>query len=308
MAHEHSHASDHVREPGGAASERRLLLTLVILLAFTLVEALGGWFANSIALLAEAAHMLADCASLLLAVLAIRASRRPADARHTYGSSRYQTLAAYTNGLILLALTAWIMAEAVHRLLAPPAVDGELMLVIAILGGVANLAGVLTLSGANSLNERGARAHVLSDLLGSAAATGAALLILEWGWRIADPILSLLVSVLILRSGWRLTRESGHVLLQGAPHTADPEQIVRDLERVPDVCDVHHVHVWSMTGEAPVVTLHATVDAATDQQEVLRRILERLRDQHGVTHATVQLEGGKCLDESKHPCHEARDA
>ncbi len=305
MAREHSHTGDHVHAPGSRAGERRLLLTLSILLTFTLVEALGGWFANSIALLAEAGHMLADCASLLLAVLAIRASRRPADARHTYGSSRYQTLAAYTNGLILLALTAWIMAEAVHRLIAPPAVDGELMLVIAILGGVSNLAGFLTLAGARSLNERGARAHVLSDLLGSAAATGAALMILEWGWRIADPILSLLVSLLILRSGWRLTREAGHVLLQGAPHTADPEAIVRDLESVPDVCDVHHVHVWSMTGEAPVVTLHATIDANTDQQEVLRRILERLRDHHGVTHATVQLEGGHCLDESEHPCHEA---
>ena len=305
MAREHSHTGDHVHAPGSRAGERRLLLTLSILLTFTLVEALGGWFANSIALLAEAGHMLADCASLLLAVLAIRASRRPADPRHTYGSSRYQTLAAYTNGLMLLALTAWIMAEAVHRLIAPPAVDGELMLVIAILGGVSNLAGLLTLTGTRSLNERGARAHVLSDLLGSAAATGAALLILEWGWRLADPILSLLVSLLILRSGWRLTRDAGYVLLQGAPHTADPEEIVRDLERLPDVCDVHHVHVWSLTGEAPVVTLHATVDADTDQQEVLRRILEQLRDRYGVTHATVQLEGGECLDESTHPCHGA---
>ncbi len=303
MAHAHSHAGDHLHEPGSGASERRLLLTLGILVTFTAVEALGGWFANSIALLAEAGHMLADCAALLLAVLAIRASRRPADARHTYGSSRYQTLAAYTNGLTLLALTAWIMAEAVHRLIAPPAVDGELMLVIAILGGVSNLAAFLTLAGAGSLNERAARTHILSDLLGAAAAIGAALLILEGGWRIADPILSLLVSLLILRSGWRLTREAGHVLLQGAPQTADPEEIVRDLERVPKVCDVHHVHVWSMTGEAPVVTLHATVDAHTDQQEVLRRILDRLRDRHGVTHATVQLEGGECLDESEHPCH-----
>jgi cobalt-zinc-cadmium efflux system protein len=305
VADEHFHAGDHRHAPGSGASERRLLLALGMLLSFTLVEALGGWFANSIALLAEAGHMLADCASLLLAILAIRASRRSADARHTYGASRYQTLAAYTNGLILLALTAWIIAEVAHRLIAPPAVDGELMLVIALLGGIANLAGLLTLSGASSLNERGARAHVLSDLLGSAAATAAALLILEWGWRIADPILSLLVSLLILRSGWRLTREAGHVLLQGAPQTADTEAIVRDLERVPDVCDVHHVHVWSMTGDAPVVTLHATVDVDTHQQEVLRRILERLRDQHGVTHATVQLEGGACLDESEHPCHKA---
>lgn len=302
MAHAHTHATDHDAHRHGA-SERRLLVTLGILLSFTAVEALGGWFANSIALLAEAAHMLADSGSLLLAVLAIRASRRPADARHTYGSSRYQTLAAYTNGLILLALTAWVMAEAVHRLIAPPAVDGALMLIVAVLGGVSNLAGFLILSGAASLNERGARAHIMSDLLGSAAAVVAAVLILELGWRVADPVLSLVVSLLILRSGWTLTRAAGHVLLQGAPRSVSPEDVTLDLKRLAGVRDVHHLHVWSLTGEAPVATLHVTVDEGTDQQAVLQRILERLRDRHGITHATVQLESEYCLDEAEHGCH-----
>ncbi len=307
MAHDHSHPADHAHRHGHGhgASERRLLLTLGILLSFTALEALGGWFANSIALLAEAGHMLADSGSLVLALLAIRASRRPADARHTYGSSRYQTLAAYTNGLILLALTVWVMAEAVRRLITPPPVDGTLMLIIALIGGLANLAAFIALSGASSLNERGARAHVLSDLLGSVAAAGAALLILELNWRIADPILSIIVSLLILRSGWKLTYEAGHVLLQGAPQTADPEAIARDLEAVPGVCDVHHLHVWSLTGEAPVVTLHATLEASADQQAALRGILERLRDRHAITHATVQLERGQCLDEGDHRCHGA---
>lgn len=299
MAHDHAH---HGSE---SASERRLLVTLCILSTFTAVEALGGWLANSMALLAEASHMLADSGSLLLALVAIRAGRRPADARHTYGSSRYQTLAAYTNGLLLLALTVWVMVEAIRRLFAPPVVDGALMLVVALLGGGANLSAFITLSGARSLNERGARAHILGDLFGSVAAVGAASLILELGWRLADPLLSILVSLLILRSGWRLTREAGHVLLQGAPPALDPDRLARDLAQVSGVCDVHHLHVWSLTGEAPVVTLHATIDAVADHQAVLERIMERLRERHAITHATVQLEGGDCLDDTDHRCHGA---
>ncbi len=303
--HPHAHEDEHAHHHAHGASERRLRVTLFILLGFTAVEAAGGWLANSIALLAEAGHMLADCGSIGLAVLALRASRRPADARLTYGSARYQTLAAYTNGLVLLALTAWILAEALHRLLAPPAVDSKLMLLVALLGGAANLAAFMTLSGASSLNERGARAHVLSDLLGSAGAAGAALLILEFGWTVADPLFSLFVSLMILRSGWQLTRDAGHVLLQGTPQTADPGDLTRDLERLDGVRNVHHLHVWSLTGEAPVVTLHATVDSRSDQQVLLERILERLRDQHGITHATIQLEGSPCPDDGGHGCHQA---
>ena len=302
----HGHACGHDRHShGSGASERRLLLTLGILVAFTAVEAAGGWLANSIALLAEAGHMLADSGSLVLAILAIRASRRPADARHTYGAARYQTLAAYTNGLMLLALTVWVVAEAVQRLITPPAIDGKLMLIIALIGGAANLAAFVTLSGASSLNERGARAHILGDLLGSAAATGAAIMILELGWRVADPVLSLLVSLLILRSGWHLTREAGHVLLQGTPPTLDPDGLARDLALVSGVTNVHHLHVWSLTGEAPVVTLHATVDPHFDQQTALQGILRRLREHDATAHATVQIEGGDCLDILDHPCHRA---
>lgn len=249
--------------------------------------------------------MLADSGSLLLAIFAVRASRRPANARHTYGSARYQTLAAYTNGLLLLALTVWVLVAAFRRFTAPPAVDGPLMLVIALIGGAANLAALTTLSGASSLNERGARAHVLSDLLGTAAAAGAALLILEFGWRVADPILSLLVSLLILRSGWRLTREAGHVLLQGTPPALDPDTLARDLAQVAGVQDVHHLHVWSLTGEAPVVTLHATIDPDADQQAALQGILQRLHAHHTSAHATIQIECGDCLDSTDHPCHGA---
>ena len=305
MTHTHAHSGLQHHEHTHSASERRLRVTLCILAIFAAIEALGGWFANSIALLAEAGHLLADCGALVLAILAIRASRRPADARHTYGSARYQTLAAYTNGLLLLALTIWVMAEAVRRLIAPPEVDGKLMLVIALLGSLANIAAYPTLAGGISLNERGARAHVFSDLIGSAAAVAAALSIIALRWDAADPIFSMMISLLILRSGWRLTREAGHILLQGVPQKLDPVSLSRDLECIPGVRNVHHLHVWSMTGEAPVVTLHATVDIAADQQSVLRGILARLRERHAITHTTVQLEASECLDDHAHRCHRA---
>jgi len=289
--HGHGHAGhDHA----GNASEGRLRTALVLLFAFTLVEAGGGLWANSIALLAEAAHMLADSASLLLAIIAIRAGRLPATAERTYGNRRYQTVAAYTNGLTLLALTVWVVVEAASRLVAPPEVDGKVMLGIAVAGGVANLAAFLVLSGASSLNEKGARAHVLSDLLGSGAAIGAACIVLAYGWLPADPLLSIVVSALILRSGWQLTRDSAHILLEGAPAGFDVARIESEVANVNGVCGVHHVHAWSLTGEQPIVTLHAQLVDGTDRQQALKEILERLRERVGVEHATVQIEEGPC--------------
>jgi cobalt-zinc-cadmium efflux system protein len=281
---------------GERAGEQRLKIALLILACFTLVEALGGWFANSIALLAEAAHMLADSASLVLAILAIRVGRRPASVRRTYGHRRYQPLAAFINGQLLLALTAWVVYEAVLRLMERPAVNGRLMLGIALIGGVANLTAFLALSGARSLNERGARAHVLSDLLGSVAASAAALVILVSGWTLADPLLSLVVSALIFRSSWALTRESAHVLLEGAPAGCDVQDVESELiGHVPGLLGVHHVHVWSITGERPTVTLHANLATGSRSGEVIAAIHARLEARLRVEHTTVQIEDeGDC--------------
>jgi cobalt-zinc-cadmium efflux system protein len=275
-----------------------LTLALAVLGAFTVIEAIGGYFAHSIALLAEAAHMLADSASLLLAIVAIRAAQRPADTRRTYGHRRYQPLAAFVNGQALLLLTIWVVYEAVLRLMQRPEVHGRLMLIIALIGGAANFAAFLTLAGGRSLNERGARAHILSDLLGSGAACAAALVILLSGWSIADPLLSLLVSALVLRSAWSLTRESAEVLLQGAPQGFDVERVQAELVgHVPGLLGVHHVHVWSMTGERPTVTLHATLAPGTSHGEVIKGIYARLASRLDVEHCTVQVEEeGACED------------
>jgi cobalt-zinc-cadmium efflux system protein len=291
-AHSHhpgAHAPAHPRENAGGS--RRLVVALAILGTFTVIEALGGYFANSIALLAEAAHMLADSASLGLAILAIRMGERPASHRRTYGHRRYQPLAAFVNGQLLLLLTAWVVYEAVTRLLQPPAVNGRLMLAVAVLGGLANLGAYLALSGARSLNERSARAHVLGDLLGSAAASIAALLILYRGWSIADPVLSLLVSVLIARFAWQLLRESADVLLESAPARFDVARIEAELMgHVAGLRNVHHVHVWSITGERPTVTLHAHLHQGAGHREVLTAIHARLRQQLQIEHITVQIE------------------
>lgn len=295
--HHHGHAHDHgAHRHGDRGGERRLTIALIVLGSFTLVEAAGGYFANSIALLAESAHMLADSASLVLAIIAIRVGRRPASVRRTYGHRRYQPLAAFVNGQVLLVLTAWVVYEALLRLIAVPEVNGRLMLFIALIGGAANLAAFVALSGGRSLNERGARAHVVSDLLGSAAASFAAIVILVSGWTLADPLLSLVVSALILRSAWTLTRESAHVLLEGAPAGCDPEAIEAELVgQVPGLIGVHHVHVWSMTGERPTVTLHAHLAAGSRHGEVIAAIHSRLEERLGVEHTTVQIEEeGNC--------------
>jgi cobalt-zinc-cadmium efflux system protein len=289
----HEHGSHH---HGRDASEHRLVVALAILALFTFVEAVGGYFANSLALLAEAAHMLADSASLLLAIVAIRVGRRPPDTRRTYGHRRYQPLAAFVNGQLLLVLSVWIVYEAIVRLAHRPAVDGRLMLGIALIGGIANLAAFLSLSGARSLNERGARAHVLSDLLGSVAASGAAILILAKGWTVADPLLSLLVSVLVLRSGWMLLRESADVLLESVPAGFDVKRIETELiNRIPGLTGIHDVHVWSITGERPMVTLHADLLPDAEPAATLAAIHACLRTSLSIEHCTVQIEKeGRC--------------
>lgn len=241
--------------------------------------------------------MLADSASLALAVIAVWVARRPADQRRTYGHRRYQPLTAFVNGQILLLLTAWVVYEAIVRLLHPEPVNGRIMLAIALIGGIANLGAFVTLSGSRSLNERSARAHVLSDLLGSAAASTAAVLVLLWGWSVADPLLSLFVSALILRSAWRLTRESADVLLECVPAGFDVRAVELELVgHVPGLTGVHHVHVWSMTGERPTVTLHANLAPGTHHAAALAAIHTRLGERLRVEHTTVQIEEEGCCE------------
>jgi cobalt-zinc-cadmium efflux system protein len=291
QGHSHAHGSD---------NEKRVLWAFVLTAGFMGVEVAGGLISGSLALLADAAHMLTDAAALALAWVAFRIARRPADPKRSYGYHRGQVLAAFVNGAVLLAIVGWIFFEAVQRLRAPIAVEGGLMLVVAAFGLAVNIAAFLVLHGGDrqNLNLRGAAAHVLGDMLGSAAAIVGALVILWTGWMPIDPILSMLVGLLVLRSAWLVVRESAHILLEGTPAEIEPRSLRQALmDDIPDLEDVHHIHAWSLTSQMPLITLHAQVGDTADTQAVLKRIKQVLASRFGIDHSTVQIERGHCGDD-----------
>jgi cobalt-zinc-cadmium efflux system protein len=297
--HSHHHRHEHART---ADNERRVLWAMLLTGGFMVAEAVGGVIAGSLALIADAGHMLTDTASLALAWAAFRIGRRPADPRRSYGYHRFQVLAAFVNGIALVAIVLWIAVEAVRRFFDPVEVLGGLMLAIAVVGLLVNIAAFLVLHGAEreNLNVRGAALHVLGDLLGSVAAIVAALVILWTGWTPIDPLLSVLVALLILRSAWFVVRKSGHILLEGTPDWLDVDELRGELTAaVPEVEDVHHVHAWMLTTERPLMTLHANVREGADHTRVLLAITRVLKERYGVGHATVQVEPAGCADEER---------
>ena len=292
----------HGRGDSDSDNQRRVFIAMLLTGGFMFAEVAGGIAAGSLALLADAGHMLTDCASLALAWMAFRIGRRPQDARRTYGYHRFQVLAAFVNGLSLVVIVLWIAVEAVRRLLTPVEVLGGLMLSVAVLGLAVNLAAFWILHGGDrhNLNIRGAALHVMGDLLGSLAAIAGALVITWTGWMPIDPLLSLLVALLILRSAWLLVRRSAHILLEGTPDWLDVDELRRSLAAaVPLVEDVHHVHAWMLTTERPLLTMHARVAAGADHDEVLKAIQHALRQDHGIDHATIQIEAA---DRGSIPC------
>jgi cobalt-zinc-cadmium efflux system protein len=291
QGHKHSHGVD---------SERRVLWAFILTAGFMGVEVVGGLISGSLALLADAAHMLTDAAALALAWVAFRIGRRPADPRRSYGYHRGQVLAAFVNGAVLIVIVGGIFIEAAERLTEPVAVQGWTMLAIAGVGLAVNIVAFFILHGGDrrNLNLRGAAVHVLGDLLGSAAAVIGAVVILRTGWTPIDPLLSILVGLLVLRSAWLIVRESAHILLEGTPAEIDPQGLRTALmEDIPALQDVHHIHAWSLTPERPLLTLHAQVGATADGQAVLKNIKEVLARRFGIDHSTVQIERESCGDD-----------
>jgi cobalt-zinc-cadmium efflux system protein len=297
---DHSHAG-HSHGPGAAHAnnERRMGLAALITGAFMFAEVAGGIAAGSLALLADAGHMLTDFASLALAWFGFRLSRRPADWKRTFGFDRFQVLVAFANGLALFAIAAWIVYEAAERLMTTPVVSGGIMVVVAVLGLLVNIAAFWLLRGADrdNLNVRGAAVHVLGDLFGSVAALVAGGVILATGWTPIDPLLSLVVAAIIVRSGWQVVAEAGHILLEGAPGELDTRAIAPDLvANVKGVEGVHHVHVWSITQSRRMVTLHACIGEKQNSDKAVRNIKARLKERFGLDHATIEIERGVCAD------------
>jgi len=282
--HSHSHASENNRTRVGIAA----LLTGLFMVA----EVVGGLISGSLALLADAGHMMTDFAALAMAWGAFTIAKRPANWKHTFGYDRFSILIAFVNGLTLFLVAAWILWEAFHRIQTPGEVLAGPMLWVAIGGLLVNLVVFKILTGADeeNLNIRGAILHVLGDLLGSVAAIIAALVILKTGWTPIDPLLSVLVAVLILRSAWALIKDSAHILLEGAPAHIDRRAIREDLPaHIENLISVDHIHAWSITPERPMLTLEAFAKDEASLEVVSQAIKDRLKSEFHIDHATVDV-------------------
>jgi len=297
--HGHDHDHDHPAV-AGTGRERKLLFAFVLTTLMMVAEAFGGFWSGSLALLADAGHMLVDSLALLLAVVGAWLAKRPADARRTYGYGRLEVLAGFVNALTQFVLVAFIAYEAIMRLFHPGEILSGVMLVVALIGLVVNVVVLRTLHGHahDDVNLAGATLHVLGDLLGSVAAVLAALAVRWMGWNWADPALSLLVSLLILGSAWGLLRRSAHILLEGVPEGMDTAEITETL-RTSDVSirDVHHVHVWQLASGSRMATLHAEVHEDGQSAQALKVIKDVLNERFGIQHVTVQIDPGPCPDE-----------
>ncbi|WP_425326584.1 cation diffusion facilitator family transporter [Pseudaminobacter salicylatoxidans] len=274
-------------------NERKVLLSFSLIFAFMIVEVIGGLISGSLALLADAGHMLTDAAALALAYAAFRFGRRAADARRTFGYLRFEVVAGFINAITLFAIVVWIVYEAWQRFQEPHVILAGPMLSVAIAGLLVNILvfWVLTRGDSEHVNIKGAALHVLGDLLGSVGAVTAAIVIHYTGWTPIDPILSVVVSLLILRSAWALLVRSLHILLEGAPDNAAPEKIEGHLTKsVPGVAAVSHIHVWSITSGRTLATLHVRPTADSDARKVVQAVEEALRSQFEIEHATVALD------------------
>ncbi len=300
--HSHSHGHEHGHGHGhgdGSADRNRVALAAIVTFIFMVAEVVGGILSGSLALLADAGHMLTDAGALVLAWFGFRLAERPADGARSFGWGRFRILAAFVNGLTLILISAWIIIEGGQRLLAPSPVDAPLMIAVAALGLVANLVAFAILHGGDrdNLNMSAALWHVAGDLLGSLAAVLAGIIIFFTGWLPADPLLSLFIAGLVGWAGWRVAGQAGRILLESAPPDIDTAHITEDLEaHLPGPARIHHVHAWSLTERQPLVTLEIAAPAGADAEALRLAAKARLASRWGITHSTVEVACGADTD------------
>lgn len=272
-------------------NEKKIAIAAVLIGGFMWVEVVGGLISGSLALLADAGHMLMDFASLLLAWLALRLAKRPADCLRTYGSDRFSVLAAFVNGLSLFVIAVWISYEAIERILTPQPVLGGMMFWVALFGLWINIVAFIVLMRGDSdnLNIRAAALHVMGDLLGSVAAIVAAVVIIFTGWTLIDPILSVLVTLIILKAAWQVVKESGHILLEATPKGFDRAAAKSAIKALEGVQNVSHFHAWSVTQERPMATLEVTIAATADHETIRTTVKSLLAEQFNIDHSTVEV-------------------
>jgi len=292
MGHDHSHAPSEIRH------EKPLWWALGLTGSFLVAEAVGAFVTGSLALLSDAAHMATDTLGLMIALLAVRLSRRPPDARRTYGYARLEALGAVANGVLLIAVGVYILWEAVERFSTPRAVGETGMLVIATLGLVVNLIAMrlLRAGAGESLNVKGAYLEVWSDMLGSAAVIVGALAIGWTGWQWIDPVIAVLIGLWVLPRTWMLLREALNVLLEGVPKGVDLAAVRQALCSRHGVVDVHDLHVWALASSTPALTAHVVTAAGVDNDRLRREIATQLHEQFGIDHVTLQFETDHCGD------------
>lgn len=290
VAHDHHHDHTH------GANKKVLMISFLIITSYMIVEAIGGFLTNSLALLSDAGHMLSDSISLAIALIAFKLAEKAADHSKTYGYKRFEILASVINGVTLIAIAGYIFYEAIERFANPPEVATTGMLIISVIGLAVNiLVAWIMMRGGDThenLNMRGAYLHVLSDMLGSVGAISAALLIIFFGWAWADPAASVIVAVLVLRSGYFVTKAAVHVLMEGTPQNIDVDDILQTISTTKGIQGVHDFHIWSITSGMNALSCHAVVDnrlTIAESEHILRN-LEHSLEHKGISHVTIQFE------------------
>ncbi|GIN84370.1 cadmium, cobalt and zinc/H(+)-K(+) antiporter [Heyndrickxia sporothermodurans] len=304
MGHNHHHGHDHSH----GANKKTLMISFVIITGYMLVEVIGGFLSNSLALLSDAGHMLSDSISLGIGLLAFKLGEKVSNYSKTYGYKRFEILAAIFNGVTLLLIAIYIFYEGFQRLMDPPEVASKGMLIIGFIGLLINIlvAWILLRNGdtKDNLNLRAAFLHVISDMLGSVGAVVAALLIMFFNWGRADPLASMIVAFLVLLSGWRVTKDSVHVLMEGTPSNIELHEIITTIENIEGIKSIHDLHVWSITSGQNALSCHAVIDknvSIQECQEILRKIEHQL-EHKGIDHSVVQLESDEHLHEDTILC------
>ena len=304
LGHGHDHHHDHTH----GANKKALMISFFIISAYMIIEVIGGFLTNSLALLSDAGHMFSDAISLGIGLLAFTLGEKAANYGKTYGYKRFEILAAVFNGVTLIVIALYIFYEAYKRFANPPEVASTGMLVIAIIGLLVNMfvAWILMRNGdtEENLNLRAAYLHVLGDLLGSIGAIVAALLILFFNWGWADPLASVIVAVLVLISGVRVSKDAIHVLMEGTPKNVELDDIINTIERIPGIMSIHDLHVWSITSGQNALSCHAVVDGDLTiyETQTLLQSIEHELDHKGIGHVTIQMENENHLHDNSLMC------
>ncbi len=296
---EHHHKHNHSHGHGAEAGKKALLIGFVIITAFMFVEFIGGWVSGSLALISDAGHMLSDAFALGLSLSAIIAGQRIANKRKTYGYKRFEVLAAFFNALAIFLIAVFIIKEALYRMQNPAPILSGPMFIIAVIGLLVNIAVLFILkSGGHegNINVKSALLHVIGDMLGSVGVIIAAGLIYFFGWYIADPVISVVVALLILYSAWKIFSETINILLEGTPAHIDIDELKVQISKTPGVCEVHDIHIWSISSSFLILTAHISVKENTDRDALLSKLKKLISDAAGITHVTIQLNGEGCAD------------